>query len=195
MTLDQNLADKAPGDPVRSADWNDIAAAVLRHETGKLDLSGGTVTGPLTAQGGLTAPALSSQSLGVQLLKPDNGQWGFDFNASTATMISGQIQFQTPATLLLIGHGHASTSDPNHPLILHVMVDGAITNKEGTSEWGVGFVALPGGATTWVPATTIGSAQVTAGSHTVQFAATGGAFGATASLHGPTLWVIRLGAG
>ncbi|MER5795537.1 hypothetical protein [Streptomyces sp. NPDC001980] len=192
MTLDQNLADKAPGDPVRSADWNDLAAAVLRHETGKLDLSGGTVTGPLTAQGGLTAPALSSQSLGVQLLRPDNGQVGFDNIVSTVTMISQQIQFQTPATLLLVGHGHGTTSDVNHALAMRIVVDGVSTGKDGAKEWGVGYLAVPAG--TWVPVTAMGTVQVAAGSHTLQLTATGTA-GGTVALHAPTLWVIRLGAG
>ncbi|WP_089104010.1 hypothetical protein [Streptomyces hyaluromycini] len=191
MTLDQNLADKAPGDPVRSADWNDLAAAVLRHETGKLDLSGGTVTGPLTAQGGLTAPGLKSQALGVELLKPDNGQVGFDNIVSTVTMISKQIQFQSDATLLLIGHGHGTTSDLNHALTMRVLVDGNFPGKDsGGKEWGVGYLAVPGG--TWVPVTAMGTAQVTKGSHTLQLTVTGSTGGLVA-LHAPTLWVVRLG--
>ncbi|MET9084829.1 hypothetical protein ABZX77_23615 [Streptomyces sp. NPDC004237] len=190
MTLDQNTANKAPGDPVRSTDWNDLAAAVLRHETGKLDLTGGTVTGPLTVQGGLTAPMLISQSLGVQLVKP-NGQLGFDgIDAAAVTMLGLEIQFPTPTTLLLIGHGHGTTSDVNHALTMRILVDGAVTNKDGAKEWGAGYLAVPGG--TWVPVTAIGTAQVTAGSHVVQLTATGTA-GGSASLHAPTLWVIRLG--
>ncbi|MFJ3773467.1 hypothetical protein ACIPX0_17385 [Streptomyces sp. NPDC090075] len=191
MTLDKNTANKAPGDPVRSADWNDLAAAVLRHETDKLDISGGTVTGSLTVQGGLTAP----QSLGVQLLKPDNGQVNFDNIGiawrGMATMISQQIQFQTDTTLLLIGHGHGTTPSVSEALTMRIVVDGVATNSEGANDWGSGYLAVQEG--TWVPVTAIGTVQVPAGSHTVQLTATCSNT-VSASLRAPTLWVIRLGA-
>ncbi|MEU9450684.1 hypothetical protein [Streptomyces sp. NPDC048277] len=192
MTLDQNTANKAPGDPVRSADWNDLAAAVLRHETGKLDISGGTMTGLLTAQGGLTASALSSQSLGVQLLKPDNGQANFDNIGDTGTVrvINQKIQLQTPTKLLLIGHGHGTTADPKYPLRMFILVDGKLIADAG-NEWGFGHLAVPEG--TWANVTAISCFTVDAGSRTVELVASVSSPG-TASLHAPTLWVIGLGA-
>ncbi|MFG2970137.1 hypothetical protein ACGFZS_43405 [Streptomyces sp. NPDC048288] len=190
MTLDQNTADKAPGDPVRSADWNDLAAAVLRHETGKLDLTGGTVTGLLTAQGGLTAP----QSLGVQLLTPE--QASFDnITVSEVKMINRDVPFQTDTTLLLVGHGHGTTADVNHPLTMRIKVDGVTTGTfdgEGV-EWGRGYLAAS--KDTWLPITAIGTTRVLAGTRNLQLTASGGAPEAMASLHEPALWVIRLGAG
>lgn len=54
---------KAPGNPIRSADWNDLVDEVKRLDTAKLDTAGGT-TGPVTVQGqlGATSLAVSGQA-------------------------------------------------------------------------------------------------------------------------------------
>ena len=45
---------KAPGNPIRSADWNDLIGEIQRLEAAKFDKAGGSV-GALTVQGGVTA--------------------------------------------------------------------------------------------------------------------------------------------
>lgn len=49
---------KAPGNPIRSADWNELVDEVERLEDDKLDTTGGT-TGPVTVQGDLGATTLA----------------------------------------------------------------------------------------------------------------------------------------
>jgi hypothetical protein len=49
---------KAPGNPIRSADWNELVDETKRLETAKFDVAGGK-TGPLTVQGRVDASTLA----------------------------------------------------------------------------------------------------------------------------------------
>ena len=74
-------AKKVPGDLIKSTDWNDAMAEVVRLNTAKLDLAGGAITGPLAVAGtlgvGTAAPdrALTLQGAGSTYLnvKGNNG--------------------------------------------------------------------------------------------------------------------------
>jgi hypothetical protein len=199
MALDENITQKAAGDPIKSADWNALAAETNRLDAAKLDTVGGTLSGLLTAAGGLSTPSLFSPTVGVQLLKPADGSWGHQAGTGYVSVIDQQINLERATSIFALGHGHGSTQGPNpeHRLVLEIAVDGAATtlNQEGTAQWGVGLTeSVPSGM--WVPIVTVGSCQLAAGTHRFELRIRNASDrpGGFVYLNGPTLWLAFLGA-
>ena len=198
MALDKQVTGKKSGDPITSSDWNAVADETIRLDGAKLDLAGGgTVAGLLTAAAGLSATSLSSATLGVSLVKPAADKWSHQTSLPNGlVVISTVLDFPVPTSVLLVGHGHgSSTSDQAgaRALVLELRVDGNSPNTTGDGEWGVGYLSPP--INTWAPVITIGSAQLvpTPGGHRIDLAVrpTDGTYAVT--VNGPTLWIVRLG--
>jgi hypothetical protein len=199
MALDENITHKAAGDPIKSADWNALAAETNRLDAAKLDTVGGTLSGLLTAAGGLSTPSLFSPTVGIQLLKPADGSWSHQAGSGNVMVIDQRINLERATSILALGHGHGSTQlqNENHRLVLDIAVDGAATalNQEGTNPWGVGLAqSVPSGL--WVPIITVGSCQLAAGTHRFQLRIRNAADspGGFVYLNGATLWLAFLGA-
>jgi hypothetical protein len=196
MTLDNQLGTKKPGDPILSSDWNAVANETIRLDSAKLDQAGGTVSGLLTATGGLNASALVSNSLGLSVFTPGDGAWGHEASSET-TVITAVLKYPVKTSVLIVGHGHAhSTSDQQNAqaVVLQLYLDGVPTNKDKDKNWGVGYLSVPFKA--WGPIVTIGSANLepTQDGHRVELKfrpADPGSY--TVGLNGPTMWVVRLG--
>ncbi|WP_033340963.1 hypothetical protein [Catenuloplanes japonicus] len=202
MPLDKKIAEKASGDPIASADWNTLATETIRLDTAKLNTTGGTVAGLLTAAAGLASPTLRSDSLGITLLTPDNDVWNHKTDTSAGrAVISRSVEFAVPTTVFLVGHGHASTdagtSAAKRAVHADIRMDGALLNPVRESTWGSIFLNLPTG--TWATMVTLASANVPKGKHTFELwlraidSAASGADKYAVSLHGPSLWLARLG--
>lgn len=200
MALDKQVTGKKSGDPITSSDWNAVADETIRLDSAKLDVAhGGTVAGLLSAAGGLTATSLAGGNLGVSLFKPAGGKWAHQTNQpSGLVVISAILDFPVRTSVLLIGHGHgSSTSDQAgaRALVLELRVDGNSPNVDGSGggEWGVAYLSPP--INTWAPMITIGSANLdpTPGGHRVDLALRPPDGAYTVNLNGPTLWVVRLG--
>jgi len=198
MALDKQVTGKKSGDPITSSDWNALANETIRLDSAKLDVAqGGTVSGLLTAAAGLNASALGSGTLGVTMFTPDNQKWAHQTNqVGGLVVISAVLDFPVRTSVLLLGHGHgSSTSDQAgaRALVLELRVDGASPNAVGGGEWGVAYLSPP--LNTWAPMITIGSANLdpTPGGHRVELVLRPPDGAYTVNLNGPSLWVARLG--
>jgi len=198
VALDKQVTGKKSGDPITSSDWNALADETIRLDAAKLDLAnGGTVAGLLTAAAGLNAASLSSGTLGVSLFKPDGDKWSHQTGQPAGlTVITTVLDFPVPTSVLLVGHGHA-TSSADQPgaraLAIQLKVDGQPTNRSGTSDWGIGYLSVP--VNTWAPMITVGLTQLTPapGGHRIELILRPVDGPYTVTLNGPTLWVVRLG--
>ena len=196
MALDKNLAGKKSGDAIIADDWNKLAAETIRLDAEKLDtVKGGAVAGLLTAAAGLTAPALRSDSLGINLLTPADTKWDFQTTSSAGfAVITGYLDFAVPTSVLILGHGHGNTSVDDvakRALSIEIRVDGSKTNPIREGNWGVGYLNPP--INTWTPMIAVGSANLPKGTHKFELALVAVTNGTTVKLNGPSLWVARLG--
>jgi|GEM_PF-3706704 len=64
---------KVPGDLIRSTDWNEAMTEILRLEVSKLNLTGGTISGPLLVGSNI---ASGSQIPALRVLHNGNFAWG-----------------------------------------------------------------------------------------------------------------------
>ncbi|MET9846901.1 MULTISPECIES: hypothetical protein [Streptomyces] len=179
MSLDENLTNKQPGDPIRSKDWNALAS-----ETVRLD----------------AATKLNSQAIGFQMLKAKewsnvstSGEW-------TPVIRDEGVNFDTPTSLLLIGQGHASSDTQGIALRVAFRVDNTVLGlgpESSTDPWGAVYLNPGTTPNSWVPITAIAGCPVPKGKRKVELvmrregpAGTSG----TVKFNAPTLWLIRLGA-
>lgn len=174
MSLDNNLTKKNPGDPIKSADWNALASETVR----------------------LDAAKLNSQSIGFQMLQAND--WA---NATTSTewtpvISSGEVKFDTPTSLLLIGQGHALSEIQGVALRVAIRVNDTVLAMGPNGPWGGGY--LYSGSTpnpnNWIPIMAIAGCPVPQGKSKVELVIRREGGNGTVKFNGPTLWLIRLGA-
>lgn len=86
---------KAPGNPIRSADWNELVNETKRLETAKFDVAGGTI-GPVTVQGRVDASmlALTGQATVGGTLDVTGGT-----TLRSATSVSGNLSVTGNASM------------------------------------------------------------------------------------------------
>ncbi|MEW9529296.1 hypothetical protein [Microbispora sp. NPDC049125] len=193
MALDENIGRKHPGDPIKSDDWNQLAEETRRLDAQKLDLGGGTVSGPLTVMGTLTSP-----TLGVQILHGDEDTWTFttdkpDYQAALAR----NVTFASATSLLVAGHCSAQTT-PKNGLQMVLSVDGAQlhqVNANSALSWGMAtyWGVSPGDVSQ--PLVTMGVCTVAAGAHDFRLLIRSTTAGQPVQVRGATLFLLQVGAG
>jgi hypothetical protein len=193
MALEGNIGNKHPGDPIKSDDWNELAAEAQRLGTDKLDLTGGTISGPLAVKGPVSSPAL-----GVEILHGTEDTWGITVdNVNYVPVIERDVTFDSAASLLVVGHCSAITN-PDTGVQMVLSVDRKQlhqVNANSAISWGM--------ATHWgnnrgevsSPLVTMGIYSVDAGTHHFQLLARSTTPGQSVGLNGPTLFILRVGAG
>lgn len=193
MALDENIGNKHAGDPIRSADWNTLAAETRRLGTDKFDTAGGTMSGPLTVLGAISSPAL-----GVQILHGTEDSWNFSTDKPTyEPAIQREITFDSDTSILLMGHCSAITN-PDNGLQMVLSVDGEQlhqVNKNSALSWGMAAHWGKTRGEVSPPLVTMGTCGVKAGAHTFQLLVRSTTPGQSVQLIGPALFILRVGAG
>jgi len=170
MALDENIGNKHAGDPIRSADWNTLAA-----ETRRLGMA-----------------------LGVQVLHGTEDTWNFSTDKQTyEPAIERQVTFDSDASILVVGHCSAVTN-PDSGLQMVLSVDGEQlhqVNKNSALSWGMATHWGKTRGEVSTPLVTIGMHSVKAGAHTLQLLARSTTPGQSVGVTGATLFILRVGAG
>ncbi|MER6556442.1 hypothetical protein ABT300_01535 [Streptomyces sp. NPDC001027] len=179
MSLDKNLMNKNSGDPIKSADWNALASETARLDEAKLNR-------------GL---------IGVQTLRAgwENQTTSMDWKP----VINQTVRFETGTSLLLVGHGHGLSDTSGVALDVAIRVNGTVLGQEGSGNlaWGMGLLHPFFGNNTSIFTQIVAIAQspVKSGDSLFELVMrcrrSEGVNGGSVKFSGPTLWLIRLGAG
>ncbi|MFF7838258.1 hypothetical protein ACFZC6_05490 [Streptomyces ossamyceticus] len=166
MSLDRNLTNKKTGDPIKSSDWNALASETVRL----------------------------SQSIGFRMLQATLWE-----NLTTANgwtpVINQEVPFDTPTSLLLIGHGHGSSETAGVHLRVAIRVNGTVLGPpDSNGPVGAAFLSFSNSVNNWVPITAIGGCPVPQGPSRVELVIRREGPVGTVRLNNPTLWLIQLGA-
>ncbi|SHH84862.1 hypothetical protein [Streptomyces sp. 3214.6] len=175
MSLDKNLTQKIPGDPIKSSDWNALAA-----ETVRLD----------------AATKLNSQSIGFQMLQ-GNSWDNWTAPGDWMPVINKTLDFDTPTSLLLIGQGHGHSDSRELSLRVAIRVNDTLLGLDKESRiWGGGFLSpFTDTQDVWFPITAIAGCPVPKGKSKVELVIRcEGQDNGSVALNAPTLWLIQLGA-
>ena len=179
MSLDKNLTDKHPGDPIHSADWNTLASETVR----------------------LDATKLNSQLIGIQMLRA--AKWANETTSGDwPTVIKETVNFETATSLLLVGQGHGLSDTSGVSLDVAIMVNGTILGYEDTNDlaWGMGLLQPTVGGNTSISTQIVAIAEcpVKSGESVVELAMRcrrpDTVKNGSVKFSAPTLWLIRLGA-
>jgi hypothetical protein len=178
MPLDENVTKKRPGDSIRSADWNALAAETVRLDTAKLN----------------------SQSIGIQM-RPGL-EWENERTSGDWHMVAKEtVTLKTATSFLLVGQGHGLSNASNVSLDVAIRVNGTILGREAKSDlvWGMGLVSpvTSGNTSIWTQIVAIAECSIPSGESAVELVMRcrkpDGA-GGSVKFNAPTLWLIRLGA-
>ncbi|KOV88202.1 hypothetical protein ADL01_02330 [Streptomyces sp. NRRL WC-3618] len=180
MSLDENLTNKHPGDPIRSKDWNALASETVRLDDTKLNRG-------LIGVQMLRAPSWNNETT--------SGDW--------QPVISQTVNFETGTSLLLVGQGHGLSSTSGVALDVVIRVNGTILGQDdtvGDLSWGAGLLqnSFGGKTSIWTQIVAIAECSVKSGESAVELAMrcrrpdTGK--DGSVNFSAPTLWLIRLGA-
>jgi hypothetical protein len=146
---------KQPGDLIKSKDWNDALAEVVRLEQAKFNNTGGAITGPLTVAGALAVgPIAPDRTLTVSgagptylNVKANNGAQEVLLGADAAggivsTMTNHDLQLRAGANvtrMILKANGNVGIGTPNPLFASHVVAGGGFGTEDGAG------VSLGGG--------------------------------------------------
>lgn len=161
-SLTADVTNKKPGDPIRSADWNALAAEVANLSASKLDREDNPLQGDLTVPGSLTVTGTAAVKQGLRVTGGP-----VDFGSYTGPLVSAwkdtyamgvqnnNLYFRTNNTYAWFRHGKHSTGQgdageggkvmmtlDNNGLIL---TDGLTVGKPAT--FGQGLTVSGGGTT------------------------------------------------
>ncbi|KUN83656.1 hypothetical protein [Streptomyces griseoruber] len=164
MSLDKNVMNKNPGDPIKSADWNALASETVRL----------------------------NQSIGFHMLQAK--AWSNATTSTDWTpVINETVKFDTPTSLLLIGQGHGSSDTQQISLRVAIRVNDTILASDPNGPWGAAFLYFANTVNNWVPLTAMAGCPVPQGTSKVELLIRREGTTGTVKMNAPTLWLLQLG--